>query len=197
MTTLPPTPRSTARRRAQRASHDVEGIAAVLDEALVAHVGFVQDGQPFVIPTNAWRVGDALHFHCARNGRMAEVMGAGAPLCVTVTLMDGLVLARSLMHHSMNYRSVMLFGVAEEVTDPAEKASLLTALVEHMHPGRAALVREPDDKELAVTAVFRLPITEGSVKARTGGPVDRPDDLSRDVPAGVEPLTLVRGDLVA
>jgi nitroimidazol reductase NimA-like FMN-containing flavoprotein (pyridoxamine 5'-phosphate oxidase superfamily) len=196
LTSLTPTPRSTACRRTQRASHDVDAIAAVLDEALVAHVGFVQDGQPFVIPTNAWRVGEALYFHCARNGRMAEVMGSGAPLCVTVTLMDGLVLARSLMHHSMNYRSVMLFGVAEEVVEAEEKLPLLTALVEHMHPGRAALVREPDDKELAVTAVFRLPITEGSAKARTGGPVDRPDDMSRDVPAGVVPLTVLRGDLV-
>lgn len=196
MTTLTPTPRSTARRRPQRASHDLDAIAAVLDEALVAHVGFIQDGQPFVIPTNAWRVGEALYVHCARQGRMAEVMGSGAPLCVTVTLMDGLVLARSLMHHSMNYRSVVLFGVAEEVVEPEEKLRVLTALVEHMHPGRAALVRAPDHKELAVTAVFRLPITEGSVKARTGGPVDRPDDLARDVPAGVVPLSLVRGELV-
>jgi nitroimidazol reductase NimA-like FMN-containing flavoprotein (pyridoxamine 5'-phosphate oxidase superfamily) len=196
MTTLPRTPRTTARRRADRASHDFDAIAAVLDEALVVQVGFVEDGQPFVIPTNAWRVGEHLYFHFAQGGRIARVMASGAPLCVTATLVDGLVLARSAMHHSMNFRSVMLFGRAEAVTGAADKLRLLTALVDHVVPGRAALVRAPDDKELAATAVFRLAISEGTVKTRSGPPADRPDDLDRPVPAGVMPLTVVRGALV-
>jgi len=195
MTNLARTPRSTARRKADRASHDEAAIHAVLDEALVAHIGFVQDGQPFVIPANAWRVGGHLYFHFGRVNRVAQVMAAGAELCVTITLLDGLVLARSAMHHSMNFRSVMLFGRAEAV-EGEDKARVLAALVDHVVPGRAAVVREPDEKELAVTAVFRLPIREGSLKARSGPPVDRPDDLARDVPAGVVPLALVRGALV-
>jgi nitroimidazol reductase NimA-like FMN-containing flavoprotein (pyridoxamine 5'-phosphate oxidase superfamily) len=141
-------------------------------------------------------VGEYLYFHLARNGRLTGVMASGAPLCVTATLLDGLVLARSAMHHSMNFRSVMLFGVAEAVEDPAEKYRLLNALVDDVMPGRAAVVRAPDDKELAVTAVFRMAIAEASLKTRSGPPVDRADDLGRDVPAGVVPLTLVRGELV-
>lgn len=196
MTALSTSPRSTPRRRGDRASHDRAAIHAVLDEALVVHIGFVQDGQPFVIPANAWRVGDWLHFHFAKGSRIAAAMAAGADLCVTATLADGLVLARSAMHHSMNYRSVVLFGRAEAVEDRDDKAALLTALVDKVVPGRAALVRAPDDGELAATAVFRLAVNEGSLKARSGPPVDRPADLCRDVPAGVVPLTLARGELV-
>lgn len=197
MTHLPRTPRTTPRRKADRVSHDSAAIQAVLDEALVVQVGFVQDGQPVVIPLNAWRVGEYLHFHLATNGRLTEIMAAGSPICVSATLVDGLVLARSAMHHSMNFRSVVLYGVPEAVDDPAEKARLLTALVDHVVPGRSAIVRPPDGKELAVTAVFRLPITEGSLKARSGPPQDKASDLSRDVPAGVVPLRVVRGALVA
>lgn len=196
MTRLPKTPRTTPRRKADRVSLDADAIKAVLDEALVVHVGFVQDGQPVVIPLNAWRVDDALYFHLAANGRLTEMMAAGTPICVTATLLDGLVLARSAMHHSMNFRSVMLFGVPAAVTDAAEKAALLTALVDQVVPGRSAVVRPPDDKELAVTAVFRLDIREGSLKRRAGPPVDRRSDLDRAVPAGVVPLALVRGELV-
>ncbi|MCR6628753.1 MAG: pyridoxamine 5'-phosphate oxidase family protein [Magnetospirillum sp.] len=196
MTDLPRTPRTTPRRKPDRVSHDAQAIAAVLDEALVAHVGFVEDGLPMVVPANAWRVGEFLHFHLAPRGRLAQVMASGAQLCVTVTLVDGLVLARSAMHHSMNYRSVMLFGVAEAVEAPEEKARVLTALVDHVVPGRSALVRSPDDRELAVTAVFRLRIAEGTMKARSGPPMDRADDLDRPVAAGVVPLTLARGELV-
>lgn len=195
MTILPRTPRTTPHRKADRVSHDSAAIHAVLDEALVVHVGFVDNGQPAVIPLNAWRVDDHLYFHLAAKGRLTEVMAAGATLCVTATLVDGLVLARSAMHHSMNFRSVVLYGMAEAVTDPAEKTRVLTALVDHVVPGRAALVRAPDDKEVAVTAVFRLPIREGSLKARSGPPVDKASDLSHDVAAGVVPLTVVRGEL--
>lgn len=195
MADLVQTPRSTPRRKADRANRDFDAVAAVLDEALVAHIGFVQDGQPFVVPTNAWRVDGHLYFHLARGCRLAQVMASGAQLCVTVTLIDGLVLARSAMHHSMNYRSVMLFGMVEAVAEVEEKRRLLCALVDHVVPGRAALVRAPDDKELAVTALFRLPVAEGSLKARSGPPMDRPDDLDRPVPAGVVPLTLARGEM--
>ncbi|MGE5477754.1 MAG: pyridoxamine 5'-phosphate oxidase family protein, partial [Bacteroidales bacterium] len=187
MTALPRTPRTTPYRKADRVSHDRAAINAVLDEALVVQVGFVDDGLPVVIPLNAWRVDDHLYFHLAAKGRLTEVMAAGAPLCVSATLVDGLVLARSAMHHSMNFRSVMLYGAAEAVTGAAEKARVLAALVDHVVPGRAALVRPADDKELAVTAVFRLAIAEGSLKARSGPPADRPADLARDVPAGVVP----------
>lgn len=196
MTALPRTPRTTPTRKADRVSHDRAAINAVLDEALVVQVGFVVDGQPMVIPLNAWRVDDALYFHVAVNGRIGQLMGAGLPVCVSATLVDGLVLARSAMHHSMNFRSVMLFGVPEPVTDAEEKSRLLTALVDHVVPGRAALVRAPDAKELAVTAVFRLPIDEGSLKQRSGPPMDKASDLGRAVAAGVVPLTLVRGELV-
>lgn len=196
MTRLPKTPRSTTRRKGDRASYDSAAIHAVLDEALVVHVGFVQDGQPFVIPTNGWRVGEHLYFHFGTTSRIARMMASGCELCVTATLLDGLVLARSAMHHSMNFRSVMLFGRAEAVEDVAEKARVLAALVEQVTPDRAALVRPADQKELAVTAVFRLPIAEGSLKARSGPPQDRPDDLSRDVSAGVVPLRRVAGELI-
>lgn len=196
MPALTPTPRSTVRRKGDRASHDSGAIHAVLDESLVVHVGFVQDGRPFVIPVNAWRVGEWLHFHFAKGSRIAAMMAAASDLCVTATLVDGLVLARSAMHHSMNYRSVMLFGRAEAIEDGGEKAALLTALVDKVAPGRADLVRAPDDGELAATALFRMRIVEGSLKARSGPPVERPSDLSRDVAAGVIPLSVVAGALL-
>lgn len=196
MTSLPKTSRSTARRKGDRASHEAAAIHAVLDEALAVHVGFVEDGQPFVIPANGWRIDGYLYFHFAKASRIAQVMAAGADLCVAATLLDGLVLARSAMHHSLNYRSVVLFGRAEAVDQPAEKARVLLALVDKVAAGRAGMVRPPDDKELAVTAVFRMAIIEGSLKSRSGPPLDRPDDLARLVPAGVVPLTLTAGALV-
>lgn len=195
MSNLVVTPRTTPHRRADRVSHDGDEVAAVVDESLVAHVGFVEAGLPVVIPINVWRVGDYLYFHTSPVSRLGHVMASGAQLCVTITLVDGLVLARSAMSHSVNYRSVMVFGAAEAVTDAAEKARVLNILVDHVVPGRAALVRAPDDKELAVTAVFRLPLAEGSLKSRQGPPKDRPDDLARPVAAGVVPLQVVRGAL--
>lgn len=193
MNTLSASPRTTARARRQRVSAEVEAIYAILDQSLVAHVGFVQDGAPFVLPVNAWRVGDGLYFHFAQAGRFATQLRQGGEICATVSLLDGLVLARSAMHHSVNYRSVMLFGRAEEVLDPAAKNQLLLALVDKVRPGRAVRVRAPDDKELAATAVFRLPIEEGTAKVRQGPPQDHPDDLALPVWAGVIPLALTPG----
>ena len=193
MDDLTPTPRSTARRRADRASHDRAAINAVIAAAPVAHIGLVTDGQPLVIPANAWAVDNRLCFHFARESRVAKLLAAGAEICVTLTAIDGLVLARSAMHHSMNYRSAMLFGRVHEVTAPDEKVKLLLALVDRLVPGRAAQVRPPEPNELAATAVFALPITEGSAKTRSGPPVDRADDLERSVWGGVVPLFLVAG----
>lgn len=193
-TDLITTPRSTVRRKGDRAHLDRPTVDAILDEALVAHVAFAVDGQPTVIPVNAWRVGDELCFHLARGSRLAQVMESGAELSVAATIVDGLVLARSAMHHSMNYRSVVLFGRARTVADPAEKARLLEALVEGLYPGRSAEVRPPDDKELAITSVFALPIVEGAAKLRQGPPVERPDDLSRPAWGGVIPLRLTAGE---
>ena len=193
MSHLPTTPRTQAQRRRQRVGGDVAAINAVLDQSLVAHVGFVQDGAPFVLPTNAWRVDDGLYFHFARDGRFAQVLRGGAEICAALSILDGLVLARSAMHHSVNYRSVMLFGRTTEIVDEAEKCRLLLALVDKVRPGRAARVRAPDAKELAATALFRLPIAEGTVKMRQGPPEDRADDLALPVWGGVVPLAVVEG----
>jgi nitroimidazol reductase NimA-like FMN-containing flavoprotein (pyridoxamine 5'-phosphate oxidase superfamily) len=190
---LPETPRSTVRRKGNRASRDVAAIHAAIDQALVAHVGFAEEGQPFVIPVNCWRVGEQLCFHLARGSRLAAVMAAGSEISVALTLVDGLVLARSAMHHSLNYRSVVLFGRPVAVEAREEKAKLLMALIERLYPGRGAEVRPPADSELDITAVFTLPIAEGTLKTRSGPPVDRPDDMDRPVWAGVIPLRLSAG----
>lgn len=186
-------PRSTVRRKADRASYDRAAVEAVLDEALVAHIAFEMNGQPYVLPANCWRVGERLCFHFGRRSRIADVLASGAEISVAVTLLDGLVLARSALHHSMNYRSAVLFGRAEPVEDPAEKANLLMALVEKLYPGRSAEVRAPDAKELAITAVAALRIAEGAVKARSGPSSERPDDLALPVWSGVIPLRLATG----
>ena len=176
-------------------THDRETIAAILDEGLVASVGFV-DGigdaaTPFVIPMAYVRVGDRLLLHGARASRALAVAAAGAPLCVTVTLLDGLVLARSAFSHSVNYRAVMVFGRAHEVTDEAEKRATLDALVNHVLPGRAAAARAPSNKELAATRVVAVPLDEASAKVRTGGPNDDDEDLlSVACWAGHVPLAL-------
>jgi len=193
MSHLPTTPRTQAFRRKTRVSGEVAAINAVIDQSLVAHLGFVQDGAPFVMPTNAWRVGDGLYFHFANNGRIADILRQGGEVCATISILDGLVMARSAMHHSVNYRSVMVFGRADEVVDAQQKHDLLLALVDKVHPGRAAQVRAPDDKELAATAVFRLPIAEASVKSRQGPPQDRADDVDLPVWGGVIPVRQVLG----
>jgi nitroimidazol reductase NimA-like FMN-containing flavoprotein (pyridoxamine 5'-phosphate oxidase superfamily) len=185
--------RSTPRRRADRASADRGQVEAILDEALVAHVGFAVDGQPTVIPATPWRVGDRLCFHFAKASRVGEIMAAGTEVCVSVALVDGLVLARSAMHHSMNYRSVVLFGCAQAVADPAEKARLFSHLVDKLSPGRSQVVRPPTEAELGSTIVVALPIAEGAAKRRQGPPADKEADLARPVWAGVVPLALAAG----
>ena len=187
---LETTTRTRVRRLPKRGSYDLATIHAVLDEALVCHVGFVVDGMPAVIPTIHWRDGDVLYVHGSAASRMLRSLRDGVDACVTVTLVDGLVLARSAFHHSMNYRSVVVFGRARLVDDEAEKVRALEALVEHVVRGRSKDVRAPNAKELAQTFVLALPIEEASAKVRTGGPVDDEEDYAMPVWAGVVPLAL-------
>jgi nitroimidazol reductase NimA-like FMN-containing flavoprotein (pyridoxamine 5'-phosphate oxidase superfamily) len=187
------TGRTSVRRRADRASFDRALAYTILDEAYVAHVGFVVDGAPRVLPMTFGRVDDALYLHGAVGNAMLRASG-GSEVCVTVTLLDGLVMARAAMHHSMNYRCVVLYGVAERVDDEAEKRRAFDAVVEHARAGRSAEARPANDSELRKTLVLRVPIDEGSVKVRTGGPIDDPEDLDFPVWAGVIPLTVVAAD---
>jgi hypothetical protein len=186
---LKQTPRATPRIKSDRVSFDRAAANAILDEAPICHVGFVVKGAPMVIPTIHWRIGDRLFFHGSRGSRLA----AGQDLCVTVTLVDGLVLARSAFHHSMNYRSVILFGQAGEIVDDGEKTAAFDALMDKMTPGRRAHVRPPSDKERSATKLLSLAIDEGSVKIRRGPPVDAEDDMAWPVWAGVLPLALTQG----
>jgi nitroimidazol reductase NimA-like FMN-containing flavoprotein (pyridoxamine 5'-phosphate oxidase superfamily) len=191
---LPATGRATVRRKADRGRYDRETIAAILDEALICHVGFAVGDRPWVVPTAFARVGERIYLHGAVGNFALRTLAGGVEACITVTLLDGLVLARSAFHHSMNYRSVMLFGHAEAVTGEAEKRSALLAIVEHMVAGRSAATRLPTPQELRSTLVVRFPIEEGSAKVRTGGPIDEPADYELPHWAGVVPLTLVRGE---
>ena len=188
-----PTDRTRVRRRPERAAYDSAAIAAILDEALVCHVGFVHDGQPYVLPTTYARMGEALWIHGSAASRMFRGLATGIPVCVTVTLLDGIVLARSAFHHSMNYRSVVILGVATEVTDEAERLLGLEAIVEHVAPGRWGEVRPPSAQELRATMVLRVPIAEASAKIRTGGPLEDPSDLGRACWAGHVPMALAAG----
>jgi nitroimidazol reductase NimA-like FMN-containing flavoprotein (pyridoxamine 5'-phosphate oxidase superfamily) len=194
---LEPTSRTTLRRLPARGRFDRETVYAILDEALICHVGFVTDGQPFVIPTIHARVEDRLYVHGSAASRMLKTLEGGVPVCVTATLLDGLVLARSAFHHSMNYRSAVVLGRAEAVTDPKEKSEALEAVVEHVARGRWAEAREPNAKEMAGTLVMRLPIEEASAKVRTGPPLDDEEDYALPVWAGVLPLALVPGEPIA
>jgi uncharacterized protein len=160
-------------------------------------VGFPEEGSTVVLPTAFARVGDAVYLHGAAANRMLGTVASGAPICVSVTLLDGIVLARSAFHHSMNYRSVVLFGVGSLVDDRAEKLAALLAIVDHMAPGRSADARPPTEGELRATAVVRLPILEASAKVRTGGPIDDAADLELPIWAGVIPCGLVSGSAVA
>lgn len=189
-TNIGPTKRTTVKRIPKRGHYDRETIDAILDEGFICHVGFVADGQPFVIPTGCARIGDELYIHGSAASRMLRELSRGVEVCVTVTLLDGLVLARSAFHHSMNYRSVVILGKAELVTDADEKYKALEALTEHFVPGRWNDVRWPTDLELKATSVLKLPITEASAKIRTGDPVDDDEDYSMNVWAGVIPLKL-------
>jgi uncharacterized protein len=190
------TSRTKLRRRADRGSFDRARAHAILDEALVAHVGFVVDGRPCVLPMTYGRIDDTLYLHGAVGNGMLRA-ASGADVCVTVTLLDGLVLARAAMHHSMNYRYVVLYGRAERVHDEAEKRRAFDAVVEHSVAGRSVVARPANDLELRKTLVLRLPIDEASVKVRAGGPVDDPEDLGLPVWAGVVPVRLERGEPVA
>ncbi len=185
----PKTARTSPARQSQRVSYDQESVHAVLDEAVVCHVGFVVQGRPVVLPHLHVRVEEVLYLHGSTGARaMRAARGDGLPVCVTVTLLDGLVLARSAFHHSVNYRSVVVHGTASVVQDPGEKATALAALVEAVAPGRTGGTRPPSRKELAVTTVLRLDLLEVSVKVRTGPPVDDPEDLALPYWAGVLPL---------
>jgi len=193
MSDVAPTSRTTLRRLPARGHFERATIDAILDEALVCHVGFVTDGQPFVIPTIHARVDGHLYVHGSAASRMLKTLQGEVPVCVTATLLDGLVLARSAFHHSMNYRSVVVLGAARLVADDKEKWDALHAIVEHVAPGRWAEVREPSAKEMAGTLVLRLPIDEASAKVRTGPPLDDEEDYALDCWAGVLPLRLVPG----
>jgi nitroimidazol reductase NimA-like FMN-containing flavoprotein (pyridoxamine 5'-phosphate oxidase superfamily) len=189
---LMPTDRTRVRRLAERGRFDRATVDAILDEAYLAHVGFVVGGEPRVLPMTYGRDGDVLYLHGAAGNAMLRA-SSGAEVCVTVTLLDGLVLARSAFHHSMNYRSVVLLGTATNVDDDAEKRRALDTIVEHVLPGRSEVARPPSDVELRATLVLRLPIVEGSAKVRTGAPKDDPEDMDLTVWAGVVPLRLVAG----
>jgi nitroimidazol reductase NimA-like FMN-containing flavoprotein (pyridoxamine 5'-phosphate oxidase superfamily) len=190
MADLIQTERTRLRRLPKRGTYDRDTANAILDEALVCHVGFTHEGQPFVVPTTYARIDDHLYIHGSAASRMLRNLREGIPVCVTVTLLDGLVLARSAFHMSMNYRSVVILGIATEVTDEAERLSAFEAIVEHVTPGRWREVRPPTATELRATMVLRLPIEEASVKIRAGGPLDDAEDMSWPVWAGQVPLRL-------
>jgi nitroimidazol reductase NimA-like FMN-containing flavoprotein (pyridoxamine 5'-phosphate oxidase superfamily) len=192
-----PTERTKVRRLPARGHYDRSLIEAVIDEALSCHVGFAIDGRPWVVPTIHARIGDHLYLHGAVANHMLGSLADGIEACVTITIIDGLVLARSAFHHSMNYRSVMIFGCATVVDDADEKRAALHALVEHVVPGRWADAREPSPKELRTTSVLGMPIGEASAKVRTGGPLDDEEDLGLPVWAGQVPVATVFGSPVA
>jgi uncharacterized protein len=193
MESFAPTERTALRRLPQRGSYDREVVYKILDEGFVCHVGFVIDGQPFVIPTAYSRVGDKLYIHGSAASRTLRGLSGGIPVCVTVTLVDGLVLARSAFHHSINYRSVVILGAATMVEAAEEKMTALRAFAEHVIPGRWDDVRGPNDQELKGTSVLALPLVEVSAKVRTGPPIDEEEDMTIPVWAGELPLRITAG----
>jgi nitroimidazol reductase NimA-like FMN-containing flavoprotein (pyridoxamine 5'-phosphate oxidase superfamily) len=191
---LTPTPRTTVKRAPDRARYERAFVHAVLDEGLVAHVGIADDdGQPFVLPMVYARDGERLILHGSVAGRVGRRLDAGVKVCVTVTLLDGIVLARSAFHHSLNYRSVVVLGVARKITDEAQRVRSFNRLVDHVAPGRASEVRQPNDPESRQTMLLELPITEASAKTRTGAPVEDPIDLDDPTWGGVIPVSLLFG----
>ena len=190
-------PRTRVRRAPARAAYDRPTIDAILDDGLVAHLGFAVDGQPYVIPTLHARVGDTVYVHGSAASRMIRTLTAGAPACLTVTLIDGIVLARSAFHHSMNYRSVVVLGEARAVSDPQELLVALEAFTEKLLPGRWEEVRPPNSKELKGTRALAMQLDEASAKVRTGPPVDDDEDYDLDVWAGVIPLHLAADPPIA
>jgi uncharacterized protein len=190
------TERTTLKRLPQRGSYDREVVYRILDEGFICHVGFAVEGQPFVIPTAYGRVGDKLYIHGSAASRTLRASSDGIPLCVTVTLVDGLVLARSAFHHSINYRSVVILGAATLVAAAEEKMTALKAFTEHVVPGRWDDVREPNEQELKGTSVLALPLLEVSAKIRTGPPKDDEEDMTIPVWAGELPLRVTAGSPV-
>ncbi|MBV9574096.1 MAG: pyridoxamine 5'-phosphate oxidase family protein [Acidobacteriales bacterium] len=186
-----PTPRTRVVREPERGVYHRDEVYGILDEGFICHVGFVADGQPFVIPTSYGRKDDHLYIHGSAASRMLRRIDDGIPVCITVTLLDGIVLARSIFNHSMNYRSVVVLGTAMVVEDPDEKLGALRLLSEHILPGRWENARKPIEKELKATSVLRLPITEFSAKVRKGPPIDDEADYVYPVWAGVLPLEVV------
>lgn len=192
-----PTDRTTLRRKPERGEHDASSVYSILDEAFVCHLAITDEaGRPVVLPTTFVRVDDTLYVHGSPASRLLRRTKSGIDICVTVTIVDALVLARSAFHHSVNYRSVAVFATAHEVTDLAEKRLALHALVEHLVPGRTADCRPPTDQELKSTTVLALDLREASAKARTGPPIDDEEDLLLDHWAGVVPLHQARGTAV-
>lgn len=188
----PPSPRTEIRRKPQRADYDPATVAAIVDQALICHIAFAEGGSVHCLPTTCWRDGDYLYIHGANNSRLTNALLAGE-CSVAITHVDGLVFARSAMHHSMNYRSAVIYGRFVAVDDPEDKKTALAAFVEHVSPGRMAVVREVSPAELAGTRVLRLPLAEAAAKIRRGGPIDAAGDLDRPVWAGVVPLAATAG----
>jgi nitroimidazol reductase NimA-like FMN-containing flavoprotein (pyridoxamine 5'-phosphate oxidase superfamily) len=189
-----PTERTEIRRLPKRAAYDRETVYRILDEGLVCHIAFIADGRPVVIPTGYGRKDDTLYIHGSTASRMFRTLAAGAEVCVAVTLLDGLVLARSAFHHSMNYRSVVIFGQASVIDDPAAKVEALRAFTEHVAPGRWPEIRPPSRKELQVTMVLAIPLKEASAKVRSGPPIDDEEDYALPVWAGVLPFSDATGE---
>jgi len=192
--TFEPTERTRLHRHAERGTYDRELVERTLDEALFCHVGYVVDGGPRVLPTIHVRVGDTLYIHGSSASHMLRAIRDGSDVCLVATILDGLVLARSAFSHSMNYRSVVVYGPAQEVTDPDEKWMAQKALVDHVCPGRSQHARTPNETELKQTSILALQLREASAKVRTGPPKDDEEDLSLPVWAGVLPLRLVPGE---
>lgn len=193
MESIPQTRRTRLQRAPKRGLFDRAAINAILDEAHVCHVAYAVDGQPLAVPTLHWRDGETLYLHGSAASRTMLALGDGIDVCVNVTLLDGLVLARSAFHHSVNYRSVTIFGQPRTVTGDAEKSDALRLLVEKLAPGRWDELRPMHRQELTATAVVALPISEASAKVRAGGPADDPEDLAWPVWAGVVPLATMAG----
>jgi uncharacterized protein len=189
-----PARNTRVRRLAERARYDAATVHAILDEAYVAHVGVVDDGAPVVIPYACARVGDELVLHGSTRAGTLSAVATGVPVCATVTILDGLVFARSAFHSSMNYRSVVVQGAARVVDDPREKARLLDALVDHLMPGRRAQLREPTEGELEATQVVAIRLDAVSAKVRTGGPKDAPEDVLPELWGGVVPMRIAFGE---
>lgn len=192
MTELEMTDRTKLRRRTHRGSHDFDTIATILDAAPLVHVSYVHEGRPYCTPTLGWRIADRLYFHGSPRGRMIETLAKGGEACVVASILDALVLARSAFHHSVSYRSVVLFGPARLEEGEAERAAL-EAMIEGLYPGRSAEIRGPSDDELKATAVLWIPIREASAKVRIGGPVDDVADMALECWAGVLPVRTTVG----